>query len=324
MLKDEEAVMVTGGTGFIGSHLVKRLVDEQMNVVVFDVSSDFRRLDGVLDKIQFVQGDLSIFSEVADAVKTHQVKYIYHTGGLLVGACNIVPLRAVKVNAEGTANILEASRIMDVEKVIFTSTVAVFASSPERSRNECLTDDYPKYPRSPYGATKLLGELYGLYYNRTHGLDFRGVRFFFVYGPTDPYKYHERSSIITNPALGKSIRLAHNSESIGSWIYVKDAVNALTQLFNATTCKTRIYNIKEADYSFQHVADTVKTFIPNAEITFTAETPKTRRTIDDSNARLEIGWKPKYTLEEGIKETIQETRQRAVEYDGVFIKNRYI
>jgi len=314
-------VLVTGGTGFVGSQLVRKLVERGERVVAFDVSINLKFMGDLVDKVVFVQGDISGLDEVLDAVKKHSVRCVYHTGALLTGVCEVVPLRAVRVNAEGVANVLEACRLMDVEKVLFTSTAGVFT----RGLTE-LDDDSPKYPVTPYGATKLMGELYGLWYARTYGLDFRAVRYALVYGSGDPYAYHERSRIIENPAIGKPAEFPFSSDRMGNWLYVKDAAKALLELSDAHDPKRRIYNIGGENRSFQEVAYTVRKFIPDAVIRFT---PKTSigpegSTLNDRYAREEIGWKPSYTLEMGVKETIDTTRERALYSQGIRIRDRLV
>jgi len=315
------AVMVTGGTGFVGSQLVRKLVERGERVVAFDVSMNLKFMGDLVDKVQLVQGDVSSLDEVLDPVKKHDVRCIYHTGALLTGVCEVVPLRAVRVNAEGVANVLEASRLMNVEKVVFTSTAGVFSRGlPE------LDDDSPKYPETPYGATKLMGELYGLWYARTYGLDFRAVRYSLVYGPGDPYAYHERSRIIEDPALGRPAEFPFSSNRVGNWLYVKDAAKALLILSDVSRPKRRIYNIGGENRTFQEVADMVRRFIPDAVIGFPPKTSAGREgsALVDRNARKEIGWKPSYTLEMGVKETIDTTRERALYSQGVYIRDKLV
>ncbi len=321
--------MVTGGTGFIASHLVRKLVEQGENVVVFDISSNFKFIKDLADKIVFIQGDVSSFDEVIDTLKKYDIDCIYHTASLLAGICDKVPVRAVKVNIGGTTNILEASRIMDIRKVLFTSTVAIFSGAPYSEKNQSLVrvdDDFPKYPETTYGATKLLGELYGLWYFNTYGLDFRAVRYLLVYGPGDPYAYHERSRIIENPAHGKPVEIPHAPDFVSNWLYVKDTANALITLCNARSPRKRVYNIGGENRTFGEVAEIVKNILPEAIIKFRqASSPVPRGLfLDDSLAQQEIGWKPSYTLEEGIKETITETRTKNLYSEGVYIKDKII
>ncbi|MFQ6076732.1 MAG: NAD-dependent epimerase/dehydratase family protein [Candidatus Bathyarchaeia archaeon] len=318
------ATMVTGGTGFVSSRLVRKLVEQGEDVVVFDISPNFKFIADIIDKTEFVQGDITNLSEVIDAIKVHDVEYIYHAAALLHGVCRVVPVRAVNVNGVGMANVLEASRLMDVKKIVFTSTIAVFGDFPGE-----IYDDSPKYPMSPYGALKLLGELYGLWYHRTYGLDFRGVRFPLVYGAGDPYAYHTVSRIIENPALGKPVEFPFPSDRIGTWLYVKDAVDALMLVLGAEEkkVKKRVYNVEGVSCSFQELADIVRKFVPDAVIKFAPkeEGPPSGRLFHGTCLKEELGWRPSYTMEEGVKETIDEVRGSPHLYSkGYYVKDRYV
>ena len=228
------------------------------------------------------------------------------------------------MNGLGIANVLEASRMMDVERLVFTSTAGVFTYGLTGD----IDDDSEKYPISPYGATRVMGELYGLWYYRTYGLDFRGVRFSLVYGSGDPYAYHERSRIIENPALGKLATFGFSEDVMGNWLYVKDAAHALllVMTIEPKKVKKRIYNIGGVNATMREVADIVQKLIPNAVITFTAgQSTRRGRRLFDTYARNELGWNPMYILKEGIQETIELTRSSPQRYSrGRFTKNRYV
>jgi UDP-glucose 4-epimerase len=211
-MRKEMTYLVTGGTGFIGAQVVRKLVEAEEKVVIFDISRNMRFLADIMDEITFVQGSVANFDEVLDAVKNYKITRIFHTAALLSGSTVVVPLKTARVNGLGIANVLEASRMMDVERLVFTSTVGVFTYGLTGD----IDDDSEKYPISPYGATKVMGELYGLWYHRTYGLDFRGVRFSLVYGSGDPYAYHERSRIIENPALGKQAEFTFSEDVMGN------------------------------------------------------------------------------------------------------------
>ena len=314
--------MVTGGTGFIFSRLVRKLVEQEEDVIVFDISPNFKFLADIRDEIKFVQGDITHLNELIEAIKTFEVEYIYNAAALLSGICHVVPVRAVHVNGVGMVNVLEASRLMDVKKILFTSSIAVFTGNQGD-----VYDDTPKYPVSPYGALKLLGELYGLWYQRTYGLDFRGVRYPLLYGAGDPYAYHAMSRLIENPALGKPVELPIQSDRKGNWLYVKDAVNATMRVLNAkeSMAKTRVYNIEGETCSFQEVAEIVRKIVPDAVIKFTRKGIPLSGLFKGTCLKEELKWKPSYTIEEGVKETIKEIRENPHLYSkGVFRKNRLI
>jgi nucleoside-diphosphate-sugar epimerase len=303
------AIMVTGGTGFVGSYLTRRLVEKGEEVVVFDWSPRNELISDVMKKIEFVRGDVSSFYEVSTAVRKNKITDIFHTASLLSGESQSVLMRATYVNAIGTVNILEAARMNGVNRVLYTSTEAVFGSDLGE-----IYDDTPKCPDEPYGAAKLFSELNGLFFHKEYGLDFRGVRFSLVYGAGDVYAYHARSRIIENPAIGLPVKLEHSEETMDDWLYVKDAVNALMLLYDtpAERIKKRIYNIGGGMHSWREVAHIVKKYVPDAQIMFdVTRSEMGSRTYDDRYARNELGWEPSYSLDNGVKETIDEAQKLA-------------
>ena len=119
------SVMVTGGGGFIGSHLVRKLVNNGESVVVFDSSPTTTLIEDMLDSVEFVRGDISDMRDVFDAVKTHGVQDVFHTAAMLIHSCESDPVRALRVNVEGTVNLLEVARVRGLSKFVFTSARAI-------------------------------------------------------------------------------------------------------------------------------------------------------------------------------------------------------
>ena len=119
------SVLVGGGGGFIGSHLVRKLVERGEDVVICDLSPNMALLRDLVEKVKIVRGDATNIADILHAVKKHGVKDIYHLIALLADVSRENPLLALKVNVESTLNFLEASRIMNLNQVIFASSVAV-------------------------------------------------------------------------------------------------------------------------------------------------------------------------------------------------------
>lgn len=303
-------VLVTGGLGFIGSRLTRELVAHENDVVVLDISSDTSRLSGLADRVKLVRADVSDLSEVLRVAKENGVRRIFHLAALLTLDCAANPVRAYKTNVEGTVNVLEAARLMDLKEVVFPSTRTVFGAwSPEP-----LEDDSPKDPTSYYGATKLLCEFYGCQYWRTYGVNFRAARMVMAFGPgrrTGGSAFG--SQLIEDPFLGKPVKVPYAGTDRTDWLFVEDAVNALLLMSQASLSDRRIFNISGETHTLAEVAELVKRGLPGAEITFTPgplPLSKTYPLLDDRRARSELGWKPSFTTAEGIRETIRELKER--------------
>ncbi len=301
------SIMITGGGGFIGSHLARRLVEDGEEVVVFDISPDTSLLTDILDRIHFVQGDVVDVIDIMNTVSKFDVMDIFHTAAMLILDCEAKPQRALRVNVEGTVNILEVARLMDLRRVVFISSAAVF--SPDLP--EPVGDDAPKYPTTVYGATKLASELYGLKYARAYGVDFRALRFTWVYGPGRTRGATAFASLmVERPARGETIKVQQNQESKGDWLYVKDAVKALMLAREVDKVECRIYNIAGGTHRIGQVANLVRKLLPDARIEFESNVPVVSSSFDDAYAREELGWKPTYTIEKGVKDFIDEVRRK--------------
>lgn len=298
--------LITGGLGFIGSRLIKALLAEGEELVVFDISSDTKRIDDVLDEVQFVRGDVASIGEILQAAREHKADEIFHLAALLTPDCEANPWRALRTNANGTVNVLEISRLCDVRKMIFPSTRAVFGPADLKP----LSEDDPKRPNSIYGITKLLCEQYGLKYHNSYGLDFRCVRFVMVYGPgriTGGSSFG--AQLIEYPAIGKSARIPYGVDELTDWLYVEDAVKALLMIRDATTLRRRIYNIKGETRSLGEVADIVRKILPGSNIEFIPGKIKLSERyplLDDGEARRDLKWLPDLTIDEGVRKHISE------------------
>ena len=165
-------ILVTGGTGNLGSRLIIPLVRRGDRVAVFDIRSKPHVLSAEFEKVTTLIGDLGDRNAVVDAVRSQQIDTIFHLGAVLSSSAEDNPSDAWQANMDGMVNVLEAARIGGTRQVIFSSTIATYGgavSSP-------LQDDSPQWPVSLYGVTKVAGERLGVYYHNRFGLDFRGVR----------------------------------------------------------------------------------------------------------------------------------------------------
>src|SRR4030065_2821316 len=170
--------LITGGMGFIGTYLAHALLAKGEEVVLFDVMTNSPLIQDIKNKVKIVQGDLSSWAEVLGVVKQYKIDGIYHTGALLSASAEEKPITAYQVNAGGTFNILEAARLFNVKRVIFTSTIASYGLGLDR-----VDEDTIQMPISMYGVTKVFSERLGGYYQRKFGVDLRAPRLPWIIGP---------------------------------------------------------------------------------------------------------------------------------------------
>jgi nucleoside-diphosphate-sugar epimerase len=301
------STLVAGGCGFIGSHLVRRLLSEGEEVVIFDLYPNTMLIKDIADKLTIVRGDSTCLVDILHAVKDHGVRDIYHLIGLLADVSQEKPGLALKVNVESTLNFLEAARIMNLGKIIFTSSSAVYDPKELPPVGESVA---PR-PTSVYGATKVMSEFYGMHYNKLFGVDFVALRFTTLYGfGKSGGSTGICSKMIEQSAMGEPVRV-DVADAVTDWLYIKDAINSLLLARSAKNPQQRIYNIGAGTYSVRQVADVVRQLIPAAQIQLEAKRtfpwPPSYTWV---KAEEELGYKPLFTIEGGVRDFIEECKAR--------------
>ena len=314
------AILITGGTGFIGIGLAHRLVARGEDVALFDVSPRSERVAGIKDKVSVIQGDLKVWPEVLNAVKDNRVGGIFHLGSMLSLPSEANPWASFQTNVVGTMHVLEAARLFGVKRFAFASTAATYGLGS----GEVVGDDTLQRPITMYGAGKLYGELLGRFYRRKFGLDFRALRYCAVMGPgvKTPAVTQYNAWMVENAALGKPYECFVAPDAAIPVTYFKDAINAIEKLYYAPAekIKTVCYNISGVSpaQSAKQLELAIKKFVPDARITYKPD-PVTMeffrsqkmKVVDDSRAREEWGWAPQYTdFATVVEDFVQEVRTK--------------
>lgn len=297
--------LVTGGAGFIGSYLVPRLLDEGVDVVVFDLAAEPSSLAAVRDRIAYVRGDLGSPADLYRAMMTHRITDVFHLGALLAGACEESPPRGISVNLGSTATLLDASLATGVNRFVMLSSIAVFG----RDVTEPVVDHAVKNPETVYGQTKLASEHLLLWYAREHGLDTRALRFTWVFGPgrTTGITALYSSLILDAIARGEPMTIP-NPDERGDWLYVKDAIGAIMALWRAEDPGQRIFNIAGGVHSIREVVDIARRCKHGDRVEMVAggvsQSPYPV-SYDDGPARRQLGWRPSYSVERAVREHLE-------------------
>lgn len=172
--------LITGGAGFIGSHIAEALLNSGESVCVFDnfATGSETNLAALKGRAQFIRGDLRDFEAVKAAVKG--VEVVFHQGALASVPRSIAdPVRSLETNINGTQNVLLAARDVGVRRVVYASSSSVYGNTPILPKHE----DMPTKPMSPYAVQKLTGELLCGVFTRIYGLETVALRYFNVFGP---------------------------------------------------------------------------------------------------------------------------------------------
>lgn len=315
------ASLVTGGAGFIGAELAHMLVASGEDVVLFVRTIRKERIGDIQDRVKVVQGDLGNWSHVLGAVKDYKVTRIYHTGAMLSMESDANPWGSFQTNVVGIYNVLEAARLLDVERVMFTSTLGAFGAGvgPE------LTDTSLQRPHEMYGVSKLFGEGLGRFYRRRFGLDFRSIRYPTVVGPGVPASpAHWDAPMIECAIRGQPYECPVSGDASAPMIYYKDASRAAVMVLQAPKEKIQMVNYNVAGVaamvSARDLEVTIKKYIPGAAITYTKNPPPLPfhsyiKVWDDAYARQEWGWKPQVTtIDELVTAFIDEMRTHPRHY----------
>ena len=300
-------VLVTGGSGFIGSHVVEHYQDVAEVVVLDDLRTGHRKnLDGL--KCRLVEGsilDRALVDEVMDGVD-----YVIHLAALVsVPESMSMPGETVNINVHGLLNVLESARSYGVKKLCFASSAAVYGENPIQPKVETMAPD----PRSPYAITKLDGEYYCGLYAREGLLPTACLRFFNVFGPRqDPNSaYAAAVPIFLHRArTNEPITIYGDGGQTRDFIYVKDIVGALA--FAAET--PEVQGVFNAGYGSaltigELVQEILKLTGSHSEIRYEpVRAGDIRHSTSDASKLRAAGWKPRFDVPCGLKELASPSR----------------
>jgi nucleoside-diphosphate-sugar epimerase len=299
------AVFITGGYGHVGSWAAYLLAKEGEEVIIYDVSDrspDY--LSEVSENITYVSGDVMDFPALTEAFRQHrdQISGIIHTVALMGEFVTKNPHGSVLLNIGGLLNVLELARIFDIRKVIYTSTGAVYGAADGMVAED---KDLPN-PADLYAATKASGEYLGRQYESNFGLDFRICRIYFVYGPGRvPSEFMRLYKVAFGALEGlEGLRLEKGADQKLDFTYVEDAARGVVLLYKAENLKNKIFNIATGIGSsigeVVRLTEKYSHFPVSVEIGPGKLLPRCEA-LDISRAMEELGYRPKYQLEQGIK-----------------------
>jgi len=303
--------------GFVGVYLARELVAEGEEVVLFQRRKELPpAATDLKGQVKIVSGDISNWVHVVDAVRNNNIECIYHTAALLSTECKASPATCFQVNVVGTYNLLESARILGVSHVIYTSTGYAESLSPPKK----FFDDTPLRPSNMYETTKFCSEHLGAQYSRQYDINFRGIRLAMIIGPTRQMSYYhgDYSGTIEKSAQGKPHTIHVDLSMPQSIIYVKDVAHALIALKRADSNKLRqhMYNAGGFTATMQEIADTVKKYLPEAQIDFDWDRSEEMKIasladsyeMDNTSIREDTGWQPRYPLDDTVLDFISEVK----------------
>jgi UDP-glucose 4-epimerase len=296
--------VVTGGAGFIGSHLVDRLIAAGHEVVVVDNLVTGKR-SNLNPRVRFYQLDVGRpgFKSVLNSERPEVV--FHQAAQMSVKVSTDRPRYDARVNVLALLNVLESCVAAGVRKIVFASSGATYGDSASLP----LHEDTPQRPESPYGISKLTGELYLNYYGRDHGLHYTILRYGNVYGPRqDAYGEAGVVAIFARQLLTGHIPVIHwDGEQVRDYVYVDDVAQA--NLLAATLGDERCYCIgtgagTSVNQLYQLVCAAVGVAVAPARGPRRAGDLHAAY-FDTQRARDELGWAPTLSLRDGVTRTVE-------------------
>jgi nucleoside-diphosphate-sugar epimerase len=299
--------LVTGGAGFIGSNVVRALLERGDVVRVLDNFSTGSRanLDGL--GVEVVEGELRSYERVHAAVRG--VEVVYHLGALGSVPRSVQdPLTSSAVNVEGTLNVLLAARDENVRRVVFSSSSSIYGSSGELPRTEEMAPD----PISPYGVAKLAAERYCVSFSRVYeSFETVVLRYFNVFGPRQsPYSQYAAvvPLFITRIAAGEPIVVYGDGEQSRDFTYIDNVVDATLRAAGAPGASGQIFNIAAGSpASVNELAASIGRIL-SKPVQRKAAPPRPGDVRDSwadvDAARRALGYEPRISLEHGLQLTV--------------------
>ena len=296
-------ILITGGAGFIGSHLTRHFAEQAEVTVLDDLRSGYaRNLDGV--RCRFLQG--SILDDVALKQAIAGAEEVYHLAAMISVPESVAkPAECAKLNAEGTQRVLDAALNAGARKVVLASSAAIYGDNPTVPKLESMTPE----PKSPYAETKLAGEQLLEQYTLAHGIGTASLRFFNVFGPRqDPRSaYAAAVPIFIAKALrNEPIGIHGDGGQTRDFIHVADIVGALAYAGHSKDM-AGTYNVGygQSQSILALAQEIIRLTCSKSTIEhLPSRAGDVRHSLASTARLLSAGWKPQSTVSLGLAETI--------------------
>lgn len=312
-------ILITGATGFIGSHLAELCVKKGYDVIAFDrynpnnswgwlENSDYR------NEMEVILGDIRDFDSVNNAMK--KCKSVFHLAALIgIPYSYVSPMAYIRTNIEGTYNILESARKLDYQDILVTSTSETYGSA----QYSPIDEKHPNVGQSPYSASKISADALAVSYFRSFDLPVKIVRPFNTYGP----RQSQRAiipTVIGQLLNGKTKLKLGNLEPTRDLTFVEDTANGFIEIYNSQLLFGEATNIgMNEEISIKDLVNKIAKLMDiNIEISTDVKRKRPSKSEVDrlicNNSKIinETNWKPFYNLESGLISTIKWTQENFI------------
>jgi nucleoside-diphosphate-sugar epimerase len=262
------SIFVIGGTGFIGIRVIPLLIAQGETVVCMDINPNAPALAGLGDKVSIVRGDVTQFDDVIGVMEASKADRVINLSYNL--GQDLPPHRATKLNIVGMDNCFEAARILGVKHTVYASSLAVNGQQSHYGDRMVTEEDY-KHAVVQYGSHKAFNEFQAKDYIDKHGMTITGIRPANVTGPDKVRGSVDHVNIITRPARGETISFPF-ADAMRCPIHVDDIAEVFVRVLMADKPKHAIYSSGGIAISLGDIASIVKSFLPDANISFEKQT----------------------------------------------------
>ncbi|MCJ8007981.1 dTDP-glucose 4,6-dehydratase [Lederbergia wuyishanensis] len=305
-------ILVTGGAGFIGSNFVRYMLQKYPNYKIVNLdlltyAGNIHNLDDLKDNKNhvFVKGSITDRELILDLIETHEINTIVNFAAEShVDRSILNPGVFIETNVQGTLALLDAARAKKIEKFLQVSTDEVYGSLGETGY---FTENTPIAPNSPYSASKASADMLVRAYHETYGMNVNITRCSNNYGP---YHFPEKliPLMITNAVDGEDLPIYGDGKNVRDWLHVTDHCSAIDLVLHNGQ-SGEVYNVGgHNERTNNEIVDLIvnQLKVPRERITYVEDRlgHDRRYAIDPKKLETELGWKPKYTFDTGIIETI--------------------
>jgi UDP-glucose 4-epimerase len=305
--------LITGGAGFIGSNIARKLVGLGEEVVILDDFSTGKRenLDDIKDCVKVIEGDICDIGIVRQA--TAGADYVLHHAAVVSVVRSVEdPLRSNAVNIDGTLNCLQVAREAGVRRFVYAASSSAYGDSAELPKRE----DMAANPLSPYGVAKLVGEMYCKVYYDIYGLETVSLRYFNIFGPyQDPHSQYAAviPIFITSLLKGERPVIYGDGEQSRDFTFIDNAVEANLGALKSDKAPGSVVNVAcGARFTLNEILERLWDLTGSKiEAAYTDPRPgDIKHSLGDITAARDLlGYDPKITFEEGLRRTVEWFRQ---------------
>ena len=297
-------ILVTGGAGFVGSHIVDLLIEQQDEIVILDDLSTGKE-KYINKNAKFYKADIRQAEEINDIFEKEKKELVIHTAAQVQLRKSLVePAIDAAINILGTINVLEACRKNKVKKIIYTSTGGARVGEPEYLP---VNEKHPLNPCSPYGISKHTAEHYVWMYNKLYGINYLIFCFGNVYGPRDDAQFGRVISVFIEKILkGETPKIFGDGKQTRDFIYVLDLAKFIVKNIDKNPEHKLFHLAYGEQVSVNEIFEIIKKLASfETEVEHIEAVPGEVRDIvlDTKLVQKELGWKPEYDIKKGIKET---------------------